>query len=100
MSPTATIARPVTSPPRAPAEPRTHEEEWSSAELDESQPTGTPIATDTAKEQALFRTALAVLIERAGGQVEYTLADYRASSRGTAPTGSWASSTEQTPACP
>jgi hypothetical protein len=37
-----------------------------------------PDTDDASRDQALMRSALAVLIERAGGEIEFTLADYRA----------------------
>ena len=37
-----------------------------------------PDTDDESRDQALLRSALAVLIERAGGEIEFTLADYRA----------------------
>jgi hypothetical protein len=86
MSPTQSVVRPdgrSTKAQRAAPQLETETSVAQDPERETGGPTGDPQfaadgLSDASKEQTLLRSALAVLIERAGGEIEFTEADYRA----------------------
>lgn len=86
MSPTQSIAPPAERSRHVPDPAPTLDAEEHAGEDPTRAPAGgtgeegaaEDAATDESREQTLLRSALAVLIERAGGEIEYTEAEFRA----------------------